>query len=249
MESNRFFAGGVKMQRSKIRLLALSLASFTVIAGITAYFTSGDEVTNSFEAASLQIKIEEPSWKNNPVIVPEEKIDKDPYIVNTNNTSAYVFMKVTVPAQEVIIENASVDTNKGKYSNTAVIPLFRFVNSSGEYTTDQFSYTQLTNIGWYLMPDYPQQNVDSSDEVSSYSYLYAYTGNSGTNVMAALPPSQRTATPLFNEVIFCNAREDEDLSGSKQHIQIEVFGIQTDFLKSSDETETEAEKIWQYLAK
>ena len=236
------------MEKFKLKMLAVSLTALTAIAGITAFFTSGDQVTNSFEAASLQIKVIEPNWKDNVVIVPEQKIDKDPYIVNTNSVSAYVFMKVTVPAQEVIIEQATGDADKGTYSDQTVVPLFRFINGSGEYTTDQFSTAQCINSGWYLMPDHPQENRNDAAEITGYTYLYAYTGVNQDNTMSVLEPSEMTTTPLFNQVLFCNAREDEDLSGSQQHIQIEVFGIQTNFLKSKDATETEAEKIWQYLS-
>ena len=99
------------------------------------------------------------------------------------------------------------------------------------------------------MPEYPKEKRNSANDVSSYTYLYAYVGDNSGNTMAVLKPSQKTAAPLFNKVIFCNAREDDELPGSQLNIQIDVFGIQTDFLKSSDETETEAEKVWRYLKK
>ena len=79
------------MERGKIRLLALSLTAFTVIAGIMAYFSGDDSVSNRFETAALSIRLNEPSWINNPVIVPEQKIDKDPYIVNTDQSDTAAF--------------------------------------------------------------------------------------------------------------------------------------------------------------
>ena len=237
------------MQKQKLRLLAVSIASLTIIAGIAAYFSSSDMVTNSFEASALRIRIQEPSWHDNPTIVPDQQVDKDPYILNTDETPAYVFLLVTVPAQEVSVEDDQPDADKGKLlgDEPQNVPLFRFINSSGEYTADPFSTEQCYNGGWYFMEMTPV--TDDSGTVRDYTYLYAYTGDNQGNTMAVLNPGERTATPLFNKVLFCNAREDDTLPGSRQTIGIEALGIQTEHLRSSGQTETEAEIIWQYLKK
>ena len=256
------------MDKGKLRTLAVTLAAFTIVSGLVAYFTNGDVVTNSFSASTLQIKITEPSWNPNQVIVPEQKVDKDPYIVNTDEVPAYVFMQVTVPTQEIVVENT--DGNKGKaiisnsiitdddgntatvIHNTHTIPLFRFIrteNNVESYTSDQLSSEQQYNTGWYYMDKYTTENMNSSGEIISYTYLYAWTGGNSDDTMAILYPSQTTDTPLFNKVIFCNAREDDSLSGSLQNIEIKAFAIQTDYLKSSKETESKAEDVWQYLSK
>ena len=249
-----FPAGGDVMNRTKLRLLALALASFTVIAGLAAYFTSSDTVTNTFSAAKLRIQVTEPHWTDNPTIVPDEVIPKDPYITNTDAVSAYVFMQVTVPVQDVIYELDTDADDKGTYSNKSYIPLFRFIpgegTGEGQYVTEPENAGQLINPGWYAMPGYPKENKNSSGETVSYTYLYAWT-NSDDNTndtMAVLHPGDRTDTPLFDDVIFCNAREDTSLPGSTQHIHIEVFGIQTDYLRSSQETETKAGQIWALLS-
>mgnify|MGYP007069876104 FL=1 len=252
------------MDRGKLRTLAITLGVFTIISGLMAYFTSGDVVTNSFSASTLQIKIIEPSWKPNQVIVPEQKVDKDPYIVNIDEVPAYVFMQVTVPAREIVVEE-NTDGNKGKKitsnstitdddgsiatvtHNTHTVPLFRFINSAESYTSDQLSSEQKHNTGWYYMTT--TENKNSSGKVISYTYLYAWTGDNSDDTMAIVYPSQTTNTPLFNKVIFCNAREDDSLSGSLQNIEIKAFAIQTDYLKSSEETESKAENVWQYLSK
>ena len=217
------------MEKNKYRLLAVSLALFTVISGLVAYFTSDDSVTNSFSAATLQIRVIEPNWKPNQTIVPEQKIDKDPYIVNTDETPAYVFMKVTVPAREITLEKNSDDENKGEKITsvstitdddgnsvnvtnlTHTVPMFRFINDSESYTSDQLSSEQTYNNGWYYMNT--TENKNESDQIISYTYLYAWTGNNTDNTMEILYPEQITDTPLFNKVIFCNAREDDSLFG------------------------------------
>ena len=255
------------MNKTKLRILALALSLITLIAGLAAYFTSADSATNTFGSSALQIRVIEPNWKNNPTIVPEQIVDKDPYIVNTDETPAYVFMEVTVPVQEVTIEKNSGDSEKGiaitSVENTTdasgstasvtdashYIPLFRFINSEGTYSADQLGSQQLYNTGWYAMTDHTTVNKDSSGKTVSITYLYAWTDSNDPDCddMAVLYPDQKTNTPLFDKVIFCNAREDGSLPGSMQNISIKVYGIQTQFLKSSDETETKAEKVWQYL--
>ncbi len=240
------------MNRVKLRMLAVTLTIFTIFSGLVAYFTSGDTVTNSFSAATLQIKVSEPNWKQNTVIVPEQKIEKDPYIMNIDETPAYVFMQVTVPAERIVLEKSSGDTEKGNYDDTVIVPLFRFINQEDSYTTDLNSSNQSHNSGWYHMET--TQNKNSSDVTESYTYLYAWTGENENDTMAVLYPNETTSSPLFNKVIFCNAREDEEdddnsLSGSMQNIKIKAFAIQSDYLKSATETELKAANVWRYLSK
>lgn len=240
------------MKPSKMRLLALSLGVLALIAGTAAYFTGSDAVTNTFGSATLQIRVEEPHWNNNPTIVPAQRIDKDPYIVNTDETPAYVFMQVTVPVQEITVEQSSPLQQQGAAVASRFVPLFRFIRSGAEpaYETDPLSTNQLHNAGWYAMPGYPIPNQNSRKETESLTYLYAWTNqaDSGVNTMAPLLPGTRTATPLFQQVIFCNAREDDTLPGSVQNIRIEVIGIQTAYLQSSAATETQAEQVWAHLS-
>ncbi len=132
---------------------------------------------------------------------------------------------------------------------THSVPLFRFVDSAGAYAADPLETAQNCNSGWYLMQNYPAEETDSTGRVTGYTYLYAYTGSNSGSEMEVLEKNQQTTTPLFNKVLFCNAREDDTLPGSRQNIRIEVFGIQSDHLKASDVTETDAEAVWQYLAK
>ena len=234
------------MNRKKIRIFAVSLAVFAVIAGITAFFTSVDTVTNAFVASKLKIKVIEPHWNPDHPIVPEEKVEKDPYIENIDETSAYVFMEVTVPAGEYIIDNNDADKqddDKGKSLGTKTAPLFKFINKDGKYQAD-YTAEQKTNSGWYLMSTTENK---SGTKVKSYTYLYAYTGDNEGDTMAVLPSGGRTAKPLFDKVIFINAREGQGLEGSTQHINIKAYAIQNNYLKSPTETDTKAENVWQHL--
>ena len=232
------------MNRKKIRIFAAALASIAVIAGIAAFFTSTDTVTNAFVASKLKIKIIEPNWKPDHPIVPEEKVDKDPYIVNVDETSAYVFMEVEVPAGEYVVEDNN-NTDKGKSLGTKTAPLFRFIDSNGNYNTEN-TKVQTVNSGWHLMDNYPKENTKNG-KVKSYTYLYAYTGDNEGDTMAVLPSGDQTAKPLFNEVIFINAREEQGLEGSTQHINIKAYAIQNNYLKSPTETDTKAENVWKHL--
>ena len=233
------------MEKAKMRLLAGALAVFTAIAGLVAFFTSTDTVTNTFTASTLKIVLKEPSWNDNTVIVPEQKVEKDPYIKNADETPAYVFLRVTVPAEEVLVEKSAGDSDKGKELATQAVPLFRFVNENNEYTTDQLSAAQKVNTEWYLLSQTENKNGST---VESYTYIYAWVGENKDDTMEVLEPGARTGE-LFNKVIFVNAREDETLPGSTQTISVEALGIQKDYLKSSEETETKAANVWKYLSK
>ena len=234
------------MNRKKLRILAASLAAVAVIAGVSAYFLSEDTVTNAFVASTLKIQIVEENWVPDPVIVPEQKIDKDPKIKNVDTTPAYVFMEVTVPVQELVIEDNSGDS-KGVSLGTKTVPLFRFVNSSGNYTAEPDSSTQAVNPGWHLMEGYPKTVSDSSGAAATYSYLYAYTGDNAESKMAVLDPDELTSTSLFDKVIFTNAREGQGLEGSTQHIGIKAYAIQNDYLESPSATKDDPEEVWKVL--
>lgn len=235
------------MNKRKSRWLAAAIAAFAIIAGTAAFMTSRDTVTNTFPAGKLQIQIIEPNWVPDPVIVPEQEVRKNPYIENTDTTSAYVFMEVTVPAAEVTLEVSAPDDDKGKVNATKTIPLFRFV-SDNSYTSNPTG-NQVIRAGWFPMSGYPVTNTNSAGKTVSYTYLYAYTGANTDDTMAVLTSGSRTTTPLFDSVRFCNAREDDTIPGSRQNIEIRAYGIQSGFLISSGETATKAEDVWQYLKK
>ncbi len=245
------------MGKGKYRLLAAAIGSFTVIAGVTAYFTGEDSISNLFKPGTLDIRITEPSWSPDPVILPEEMTAKDPYIENIDTTPAYVFMEVTVPAASVSLEDAS-GSDKGRLDQTVYAPLFRFVNTTGTAPNETDTYTadptdwdsQTVNPGWYPLSDKFITHQDSSGNPVSYTYFYAYTGtdNNTDDTMTALAPGTTTTTPLFDKVLMCNAREDDTLPGSRQVIEIKIYGIQSDHLTGSDTTVTKAETVWQYLA-
>ncbi len=224
------------MGKTKLRLLAASLAALAAIAGLAAYFTNSDTVTNVFPSSALRIQVIEPHWIDSPTIVPNQQVDKDPYIVNTDETPAYVFMQVTVPTRKVTVEKREEDAQKGTRIVTENVPLFHFHTQNSSYSdAELLTSLQDHNAGWYPMPGYPTQQSDS------LTYLYAWTGSNQDNTMAVLEPDQKTDSPLFDQVLFCNAREDEQIPGSIQKIRIEVYGIQTEYLKSPTETETKAE--------
>lgn len=195
----------------------------------------------------LRIQIVEPNWQTHQTVTPEKQIPKDPYIKNIDKTPAYVFMQVTVPAEIIVLERSDEDAEKGNsISSTAAIPLFRFVNATGSYETDQTKSDQYVNAGWYWLKT--AENVNSAGETESISYLYAWTGDNTDDTMAVLAPDETTSRPLFHAVMFCNAREDDALSGSIQNIKVDAFAIQSDYLKSALEPESKAKTVWQYLS-
>lgn len=84
-----------------------ALSIFLVVAlvaiaatGTLAYFTAEDEAENVFTVGNVAIDLEEPSWDSTgsedaPEVYPGEKLDKDPYVINTGKNPCFVRIKVT----------------------------------------------------------------------------------------------------------------------------------------------------------
>ena len=115
----------------KIRLFAVSVASVATIGAISAFYVSTDRVTNTFSYSNLEIKITEPDFVQDQLIVPDQQIVKNPYIENTDSTPSYVFMEVTVPAGSISVEKDTDSDEKGTLLSKAFVPLFRFVRADG----------------------------------------------------------------------------------------------------------------------
>lgn len=89
--------------------LAVAMLAVAVIGGTLAYFTDTDSAENVFTVGSIDIVLHEDNangvadenyreWLKDQTIVPGVPVEKDAWVVNTGKNSAYVRVKVTVPA-------------------------------------------------------------------------------------------------------------------------------------------------------
>ena len=81
--------------------VCMLIAGLLFCGGSLAYFTSRDEVTNTFKAKTPSIVLYETRWDNKGAemakkAVPGMVIPKDPYIYNNSDAEVYVRMKVEI---------------------------------------------------------------------------------------------------------------------------------------------------------
>lgn len=186
--------------KAKLVIIALTLVLAMGVAGISAYFTDAETVTNTFVVGDVSLDLEEPSWDPDPEdpVVPNEEVEKDPQIKNDGTNDMYVFLKVEMPYAEVITANTD-----GTKNAAAWMELF----------------TYEINDGWVAM------GAPVADKVNgTYTQIYAYAAD---DEMIAL--SKDVTTPaLFDSVKLQNIVEGQNIEGSTENIVITAYGIQTD---------------------
>ena len=104
-------------KRMKTMIAATAMIGVLAIGGISAYFTDGDTATNTFTVGKVSIDLQEPNWNPPKDITPNQEIKKDPQIKNDGINDAYMFMKVTVPYDNITVV-AGNGTKAAGYLNT-----------------------------------------------------------------------------------------------------------------------------------
>ncbi len=283
-----------KYKRSPALNASIILVFLSIVLLITlAMFVSFDEVTNRFEAGKVDIVLEEPHWdpKDGDETVPNTFIDKDPTIINKEETvDTYVFLEVIVPydddpnliietayqdnktdAGKVVYENKTTDSNNNTVAKNKV-PIYKFV-ATGEATgaethqtvskmpndhytgeNEMYNEIQKVNPDWLLL-----DTIDNEDN-KTYTYVYAYVFSD--NLLKPLIATGKTEYPLFNSIYVQNFRERAKVENSETHeitvtpfpdptrdysIKINAYGIQANYLKPNNLTETKPEKVWKML--
>lgn len=157
-----------KYKRSPALNASIILVFLSIVLLITlAMFVSFDEVTNRFEAGKVDIVLTEPHWKpkNGEETVPNAFIDKDPTIINKEDTvNTYVFLEVTIPYDDdpaLIIdlpyeiagnEQAGKKAYPSSGNNSAKIPYYKFIATKDSVNTENYSLTDsklIKNDGYY----------------------------------------------------------------------------------------------------
>lgn len=241
-----------KRQRSPALTAGIVLLFIGIIAMLSlAMFASYDNVTNVFNAITLDIVLIEPDWNpdDGQNVVPNEEIPKNPKIVNNDAADAYVFLRVTVPYDDMTIDDNN--SEKGKKVFEGELPYYKFVitdeNNEKLYSTS-FDNVQLYNKGWLPITGYPK--VDTTNK--TYTYLYAHVGDD--DKLIPLISGATTATALFDEIYVMNFRE---IDADPEHgitefpnynrdvsIKVEAFGIQTGYLPVEAGKEDDPDAIW-----
>jgi len=216
-----------KYRRSPALNASIILVFLSIVLLITlAMFVSFDEVTNRFEAGKVDIVLTEPHWKpkNGETTVPNAFIDKDPTIINKEDTvNTYVFLEVTIPYDDdpaLIIdlpyEIADDDNKAGKKAyenkspNTKEIPYYKFIATGNNVNTDDydtnFHDAKLidANDGYYKNTD---DFYSSKQNVNSNWYLLNLKNSSNESINPSINTTNKTFTYVYAYITADSANE------------------------------------------
>ena len=221
MRKNRKLTAGI------LGAMALLLATGSTLA----YFTDKEQASNRITIGKVDITLTEPKWDAVPDekkqnITPGKELVKDPTVTNTGINDAFVFLKVKVPAAELVTANADGTKNKA-----AVHEL----------------YSWNVNTGWSPVGE-PTNIVDESGNVTGVEYLYVYGSRSACTSLA----KNQATTELFSSVTFLNVIEGQTLTDTtpleeaETVIDIQAFAIQTTDLTADDVTSST--EVWNVLS-
>lgn len=197
--------------KKRMMILAAVLVLLLAIGGISAYFTSTDNATNSWAVGDVTIDLLEAEYDKVPEterqnITPNKVFTKDPVVKNIGTNDAFVFLRFSVPKKEVRIAGQD-----GSAQASQVQELF-------DYTI---------NEGWTKV-------TEDTSAADKNTYVYAYGTEAACKALAA-----EASTPsLFkdNQITFINIIEGQGLEGTTLEIPVESFGIQTTDLGTDDKT-------------
>lgn len=186
------------MKKMKILAIAVVLITILTIGGISAYFTDGDTVTNTFTVGKISLDLREPDWNPDSAgdMTPNQTVKKNPQVVNDGANEEFVFAEVIVPYEKLRTAN-----NDGTMNAAA--------------DTELYSYT--VNAGWH------QMSRTQNTSAKTVTYLYVY----GTADVCTALAVGSTTPAVFNAVKFANVIEDQSLEGKALEIIVNAYGIQT----------------------
>lgn len=221
MRKNRKLTAGI------LGAMALLMATGSTLA----YFTDKEQASNRITIGKVDITLTEPKWdalseSDKQNITPGKELVKDPTVTNTGINDAFVFLKVKVPAAELVTANADGTKNKA-----AVHEL----------------YSWEVNTGWTQVGD--SINVtNEAGKIVGVEYLYVYGSRSACTSLA----KNKVTPELFSSVTFLNVIEGQTLTDTtpleeaETVIDIQAFAIQTTDLTADDVTSPT--EVWNVLS-
>lgn len=227
----------MKNSKKKLIVIVMALAVVMAVSGTAAYFTSTDEVTNTWTVGKVGIDLLETEYdkyrlQESRNITPNCELHKDPKASNTGTNDAFVFMKVKVPKATVAVVNQDG-------------------TSTGEAALQEvFDYKW--NNGWTVLET---REVGSEDAGLYQEYVVVY----GTaDACTVLEPGDSTPVLFMNAIgtninnpgktgliTFKNIVEGQGLENVTLDMNVETFAIQTDNLTTADTNNPD--KVWDII--
>lgn len=157
----------------KIAVVFLGIALFAVTSGMTsAYLTSyPEQLKNRIAPGFLGIQLTEPDW--NPsraeALTPRSIVPKDPAPVNTGDTPAWMFLRVSIPIRNISL----VDSQTCRRLEAAETELFSFTPLSGwELITQEEKGEQMQYVfGFHKIVEPGQMTEPLFEQVTMVNYL------------------------------------------------------------------------------
>lgn len=230
--------------------VACGLIAAMSIGGTLAYLTDQTEATNNFTFGDVKVDTIETEWNttdsnNNGVPdmaengVPNQQIPKSVQARNVGINDAIVFVKLTVPVENVtrVFDNGRVETTSTGAHDKKKQEIFYFQNSGYgiNYQNNGFEH----DGRWVNLPE---EETGYNGAGGSTPYLdmspnkfRAYTGTTRTYVFgynARLTPGAITST-LFEKVQIKNFLENEITPRAIKNIKVETYSIQADNIVNS----------------
>ena len=211
---------GKKMTAGILGALTLVM----VTGSAMAYFTDSEQAKNHITIGKVDISLTEPNWdkvpdKEKENIVPGKELVKDPTITNTGINDAFVFMKVTVPAAELVTANEDGTKNEKALK---------------------------INKGWIQLGD--AKAVTENGKTTAFEYIYAYGSNASCSALAKNVSTSALFDKItfLNVIEGQQFADGTGLEESETEINVQAYAIQTTDLTSNDVTTPSA--VWQVLA-
>ena len=216
-----------KKKNMKPILIAGAAVACLGIAGVSAYFTDSETLTNTFTVGKVEITPSEPSWPDeNPPedIVPNQEFPKDPKISNVGANPAYVFMQVKIPTAKVQVANAD-----GTVGEAALTELFTMQGLDDHWCEidSAFDYTD-ANAGGKTFKVYTFAYGPNAAEAPTILEIDDGVEGSGKD----------ETPPLFTSVRFANVIEGQNLGmiePNTLNVDVISYAIQTDWLSDTND--------------
>lgn len=194
-------------------LLAVFAVSVTF-----SYLNDRKTADNVFTVGDVYLKIEEPNYpeeESSRIMAAYSKVSKDPIIKNTGTNDEFVFMKVTVPLEEVTL---ITDGTRGVKQKQEIFNIISNDENKNTLTENpDFTY----NSNWLYIEN------QTSGNTASYVFAYKKVLLASANTTADTISRVETV-PLFDEVQLKGILEGDIPENAFENIQIEAYGIQSD---------------------
>ena len=226
-----------KFNKSAALLAAAGLISALGIGGTLAYLTDSEQHTNVFTVGDVSIDLEEPNYvaltalqKTN--IVPNQELAKDPFIKNTGVNDSIVFMKLTVP-----VENVTLVADNGANSEKKAQEIFYFKDTADYIETHANNF----DSEWLELPTVEANTGSSTAQtVGTRTYVFAYKRALPGSLDSSGLTGSADTSKLFDKIQFKNILEEEIAQGALEKIKVEAFAIQTNNILLSNASTTHA---------